>query len=510
MSDTLLMLLEMIEEVLEEQSKIPPVLQNEVNEERLDFVKYDEKKKAHIFKLPEGNPNRQEAALRINKRLVKDYPDAPKKEYLSSGKSKDVIGLTIYNGRKIAFRYAIKSGAQVNVSEVMESVIAVATGGIVEGTEEFNKAFPEGPKRKIYDANISKIQGSVNDTGNALPGGGLTKQGDGILSKTYESFGVKSKVPKTDLIDKMKKFRYSVKRSGGSQFISAQGPESAAIWNAAALKTIGKENVDTIVKDRIKDAVKQTIVDVFTYEEWAQLIDSKDRNKKAEIYQALKENIFKIVVAKLGLKSELFRINFIREGLTGEEKFVEGSPAVANYTLTWNNEGEPFSVKTIDKFMEEGEFRLRVSDRGGTRGGSIRGDIFEPTPTQIKEGIMSTLQALALAYGITLGGLFTGTTTGDAASPDPSNVPVQVYSDATADADDEQVQTQSRKIMEQIAEKIADKFVQEYGTMGLTKFLDALKSNDEGAEINMRPLYEAVGMKPEYTDFEPEPELEET
>tara|TARA_R110002096_G_C14558123_1_gene719710 strand:+ start:50 stop:1558 length:1509 start_codon:yes stop_codon:yes gene_type:complete len=502
------MLLEMIEEVLEEQSKIPTVLQNEVNQKLLDFVKYDEKKKAHIFKLPKGNPNRQEAALRINEQLVKDYPDAPKKEYLSSGKSKDVIGLTIYNGRKIAFRYAIKSGAQVNVSEVMESVIAVATGGIVERTEEFNKAFPQGPKQEIYNASILNIKKSVEDTGKALPGGGLTKQGNGVLSKAYKNFGVIRKVPKTDLIDKMKKFRYSVKREGGTQFISAQGPESAAIWNAAALKTIGKENVDSDVKKAIRDTVTQTIAGVFIYEEWAQLIDNKDRNEKAKVYQLLKENIFKIVIAKLGLKSEQFRTNFIYEGLTGEGKFVEGNPAVANYTLTWNDQGGPFSVKTIDKFMKEGEFRLRVSDRGGTRGGSIRGDIFEPK--QINEGIMSTLKALALAYGISLGGLSTGTTTGDAASPDPSDVPVQVRSDATADADDEQVQTQYGKIMEQIAEKIADKFVEVYVSMGLTKFLDALINDEQGGEINMRPLYDAVGMKPEYTDFEPEPELEGT
>ena len=496
----------MIEEVLEEQSKIPLVLQNEVKEGRLDLVKYDEKKKAYIFKLPKNDPNRQAAALRINEELVKDYPDVPKKEYLSSGKSKDVIGLTIYNGRKIAFRYAIKAGAQVNFSEVMESIIAVATGGIVEGTEEFKKAFPKGPKRQIYDANISNIKDSVEDKAKPLPGGELTKQGDGILSKAYESFGVKSKVPKTDLIDKMEKFRYSVKRSGGSQFISAQGPESAAIWNAAALKTIGKENVDSNVEKAIRDTVKQTITEVFTYEEWAQLIDNKDRNEKAKFYQLLKENIFKIVVAKLGLKSELFRTNFIREGLTGEGKFVKGSPAVANYTLTWNDKGQPFSVKTIDEFMKEGQFRLRVSDRGGTRGGSIRGDIFEPK--QINEGVMDTLRALALAYGISSGGPSIGTTTGDASSVDPPDVPVDVRSiDA---ADDEQGQVQSKKIMDEIAEKIADKFVEEYRSMGLTKFLDALINDEQGGEINMRPLYDAVGMKPEYTDFEPEPELEGT
>ena len=64
--------------------------------------------------------------------------------------------------------------------------------------------------------------------------------------------------------------------------------------------------------------------------------------------------------------------------------------------------------------------------------------------------------------------------------------------------------------MDEIAEKIADKFVEEYKSMRLTKFLDALINDEQGGEINMRPLYDAVGMKPEYTDFEPEPELEGT
>ena len=117
------------------------------------------------------------------------------------------------------------------------------------------------------------------------------------------------------------------------------------------------------------------IKEKFKYEQWSQIAQG-DRATKRKLYDSIKEDLFTTITTELGLKNEAFERAFIYEGLTGEQKFKDEAPK-ANLTLTWGTNGEQFKIKDIDSFIDNTNFRIRVSDRGGTRGGSLRGDILE-------------------------------------------------------------------------------------------------------------------------------------
>ncbi len=463
MSNNLLMLLEMIEEVLEEQGKDPEALVNIYAKQfGLDYVGFSKSTKSHIYKLPKGQFDREVPAEKINNELENNGFNY--RPYASSGKSKQTIGATIYDGRKIGYRYAIKKGpGGPNLSEVMESVIAQATGGNVGDT------FQDPLKNAIRAKYEMAIKASVKESN--LLNQKLTKQGNGILSVAFEDFGVQSKVPKTDLIDPTRNNRYSVKREGGAQFISAQGPESAAIWDAAAKKVAGVK-IDDAFNAGIKQAT-EGIKEKFKYEQWSQIAQG-DRATKKKLYDSIKQDLFTTITTELGLKNEAFERAFIYEGLTGEQKFKDVS-SQANLTLTWGTSGEEFKIKNIDKFIDNTNFRIRVSDRGGTRGGSLRGDILEDVVDLSDNSYVSEQQLQQR--------------TGETPAPPRASAP------ATPPPSDED------KYIDAKIGKLNIFLTRKYVNLGLTKFLDYILADTNEGEINMVPLYQATSMQPEFADF---------
>ena len=453
----------MIEEVLEEQNKDPETLVNIYAKQLgLDYVGFSKSTKSHIYKLPEGQFDREVPAEKINNELEKNGFNY--RPYASSGKSKQTIGATIYDGRTIGYRYAIKKTAGgPNLSEVMESVIALATGGKVGDT------FQDPLKNAILAKYKDAITDSVESSG--LSNHKLKKQGNGVLSDAFSNFGVTSKVPKTDLIDPLKNDRYSVKREGGAQFISAQGPESAAIWDAAARKIAGGK-INDAIEAGIVEATKG-IKEKFKYEQWSQIAQGDQATKK-KLYDSIKQDLFTTITTELGLKNEAFERAFIYEGLTGEQKFKD-EPPKANLTLTWGTNGEQFKIKDIDTFIDDTNFRIRVSDRGGTRGGSLRGDILEGV-VDLSDNSYVSEQQLQLQ-------------TRDTSTP--SSVPAP----ATPPPSDED------KYVNAKIQKLNDFLIRKFVDLGLTKFLDYILADNREGEINMIPLYQATSMQPEFADF---------
>jgi hypothetical protein len=463
MSDNLLMLLEMIEEVLEEQNKDPEALVNIYAKQfGLDYVGFSKSTKSHIYKLPKGQFDREVPAEKINNELENNGFNY--RPYASSGKSKQTIGATIYDGRKIGYRYAIKKGpGGPNLSEVMESVIAQATGGNVGNT------FQDPLKNAIRAKYEKAIKDSVEASG--LLNQKLTKQGNGIISDAFGDFGVQSKVPKTDLIDPTKNNRYSVKREGGAQFISAQGPESAAIWDAAAKKVAGGKINDALTAGIIQ--ATKGIKEKFKYEQWSQIAQG-DRATKKKLYDSIKQDLFTTITTELGLKNEAFKRAFIYEGLTGEQKFKDVPPK-ANLTLTWGTSGEKFKIKNIDTFIDNTNFRIRVSDRGGTRGGSLRGDILEDVVDLSDNSYVSEQQLQQQ----------TGETPTQPRASAPTTPP-------PSDED---------KYIDAKIGKLNNFLIRKFAALGLTKFLDYILADTKEGEINMVPLYQATSMQPEFADF---------
>ena len=490
MSDNLLMLLEMIEEVLEEQSQsLIDVVRNAIGEKNIEKT---EEKKTNKFRiqLNDEAESRGAYAEKVKSAIEKYVGESQQLLPIFDSKGSTIVGYkikTTTGRRKILFSYELKtSGTGIVESEAMESVIVLATGGNT-GT-----AFTDQRAEELKNNTLPNIQKSVDKTpalkdkeGKIIP---LTKQPDAEeLSALYLSFDVKRKTPKTDLIDASGQLKYSVKNKKGAQFISAQGGESSAVWHVAALATAGGEsNVDTAIVDVITEVTKN-IKQEFSYDQWKQYLIGGSRSlERKQIYQKLRDELFKKSVEKIKVNSNDFEFNFITEAMTGNQKFDKNSQnCVANKTLSWDNTGGSFDVQDISTFIKTHDFRIRVSDRGGTRGGSLRGDILgmkSLKPTQV--GMAEQLQT--------------------ATPPDPS----QQSDQSPPPVDYEEL---LNKAIDEHVENLSNFLTEKYFILKITRFLDYVRADEAGGLIDMVPLYEATTLKPEFgAAEEPDEEIDTT
>jgi hypothetical protein len=380
MSDTLLMLLEMIEEVLGEQSanaqdlatryaryhpNIQELLKRVLGEDAFDVV-YDKSGKGATllhrvtYKL-KAFTNRADLTEKIKERL--ELPDEALPIYDSSGNQ--IIGYKLKSGRSIVFSFVLKPQRGFNMAEQMENVIARASGN--ESAKFTNNDF------------LNKEVQRMRSAAEQIPGKPLTKLKNQKLPEDglYKKYGAISGVPKTDLIGDKGENKYSVKKGGGAQFVSAQGPESAALWHIAAMKAATNSLNEPLVKQALT-SVPADIKKQFKYENFKGIKDFSS-NEKAEIYAAVGENLFKNILKKMGIDENIFKEEFAREGISGEMKF-NGGAGSANKVLTWNDGPKKPAIEPIvdvDQYItnNKDKIQIRVSDRGGKRGGSIRGDI---------------------------------------------------------------------------------------------------------------------------------------
>lgn len=561
MSDSLLMLLEMIEEVLEEQSDSPHNFVRKVLE--ANGVEIAEKIKDKDSKGTElddrityriESPDRQRLALLIGEELKK-LGKAAIPIYSSDGST--IIGHKTKEGRGINFKYVLKPTKRYsNEAEKMELVIARASGNkSADVPEGFGDRVPnyEAAAKQIPGAPLAKLETQK------LPAKGL-----------YDSYGVQSGVPKTDLIGNDGKAKYSVKKAGGSQFVSAQGPESAALWHIALVNSVGgQQNVDAAVTNALNvvpDLIKQS----FDPKNFKYVKDA-DTKDKAEIFEAFKKQLFDTIITKLGLvkNKEAFKKAFAMEGYSGQVKFA-GGKGTANKVLTWSPEPTLADKGTVKNYVEQNlsGISIRVSDRGGNRGGAIRGEILNrpvqnesivievvddkeqeaveavkqfiekyDLTTQELDAIQVELQKsleerVATRTRTRLGPPLQGRpprrspATARRGSDENKKITAdtivlakkfgpKVFNNAIEINKAKIAPTQKAKTAptpdvstEINGEVVRDRLQKIYDNSGIVKFLDALINNEEGGEINMRPLYEAaLGKDVQFGDFE-EPDVE--
>lgn len=178
------------------------------------------------------------------------------------------------------------------------------------------------------------------------------------LSPSYTEHGVKSTTPKTDLISDDGSIRISVKKKGG-QFISAQGPETAAVFMNAALP-----------KSKAKSLFGEIIKTFFDYEKGYAVKAGTPQEKKK--IQLVRDFLTKRLLNAGGL--DLVE-SVVREALLGENKFMNPQ-AIPNYFLVWDEDGNG-EFYTADKFVKKvaAGANISVRGRGGTRGLSLRGEV---------------------------------------------------------------------------------------------------------------------------------------
>ena len=542
MSDSLLMLLEMIEKVLEEQNtSLEYLVHKKLGKKNVDSKKFETNAKNQELKnrvtYYVDTFEREQLANQVLPLLKSKLSDGQEISNIYSADGTTIIGHKIKQGKSIIFKYQIKPTRRINEAEQMESVIARATGN--EKSEYDPKFDPNGGKlnrmRNAAQAlNLPPLKKLKNQK---LPADGL-----------YKMYGAKSGTPKTDLIGLEGSPKYSVKKSGGSQFISAQGPESAALWHIALKNSV----TDAKINDAVNSAlgiVPQNIVNYFSNKEYSSVRGLPDA-EKAQFNGQLGKALFKKIIEDLGIDSDEFKQQFVYEGLSGKEKFNDGL-GTATEVLTWSPKGEPAiePPETIEEFMNSkglDKIKLRVSDRGGKRGGSIRGDILDKpvqnesivievvddkeqeaveavrqfiksnnvTPEQMSKLLQLASSVISEAEGVTT-------------FPDPQlptveelidllkkygNIALQAlkgYIDSGEVGLDKIKKSITTATTSAISANEAAPIIKQlnarYKQMGIVKFLDYLIASEPSGEINMKPLYDAVlEGEVEFGDFDVE------
>ncbi len=364
-------------------------------------------------------------------------------------------------------------GGTITVGEVSHKVVLkkgsggsggnVATqfeGNIIVGI--YNVTGREAEGQKLKDALLSTndivndeaYQNKANEVASALvkkgqsrgfkfgevgsSSGGKVKAS---LTTTYLNHGVKSKEAKADV--SISEVGVSVKKLEESQFVAAQGPELAAIFDVAMkanreLSSEMEQNVDQFIdrlqravgtaekahaKDKdtpmIKDPKTGKMVpnmqkgqadfygarDQFSTTNDAGKVDNtpyqkllnkfldlskggfdqvSDEEKEklsaaTSTFQKEGEKDFVELREEVGeiLKSDLFKVEVVRECVTGNGKFNEEEPR-AKAILKWSM-NEPaksdFIIFNEQWFQQAAQgAKLEIRDRGNKRGGSMRGE----------------------------------------------------------------------------------------------------------------------------------------
>ena len=352
MSDNLLMLLEMIEEVLEEQKQdqILYMVRNAIGEENIE--KAEEKKKNQFrIQLKKGAEPRTKYAEIIGNLLRQRFSDSEFtiEPNLSDGKLE--IGQKIKIGRKILFAYALKDrpGGRSKSERFEENVIYVLNG---------NKD-SEYTKERLTPKEQPNINNIATKVAAAVPGGSapwikpqnaettylysFTIENDGELKKRQRVDGT----PKTDISDKSEDFRLSLKRNG-AQLLSAQSNEINSITNVVG-NQLG-----------YADKVKKDLVQLINSMGDKIAIDELDAAARGKLGREIAEKLF---------FEDAFKQKFLFEAMTGNNRFTDSLPK-ANCLLVWNMKGAAHFHPSIEKWTKENFsiVKFGVRSRGKGRG----------------------------------------------------------------------------------------------------------------------------------------------
>jgi hypothetical protein len=258
--------------------------------------------------------------------------------------------------------------------------------------------------------------------------------------------------------------------------------------------------VDNALKE-IPDLIKKQ----FSYDNFKVLKESDlTQKEKSDIYAQFGEILFQNILKSINISPNVFLEAFATEGMSGNKKFGEESLSSANKVLTWAPDLQKVTIATIKGYIKanKNKIRLRVSDRGGQRGGAIRGDILanpvqkESINEEAVKNLGKRLATTAALAGALAGGVGSSPTKGDAASPDPQTVSALEQPPDQSASEPQEVKT------EQQYEAFVEKLANEYASLikyafkvrfkeNTLLFLDYLRPYEED-KIDMIPFYNAV------------------
>ena len=349
MSDTLLMLLEMIEEVLEEQSKHPK--SNEV------FAAI----KAKFPNLPIEDISKSPA------RIVIDKTGGKRSEIMAhlgarpeGNKRQDKFGI-LPDGSKIELRHGGQRGVG-NPSEKFEGNLIIALNGSTPSGFEPNKDYLADPTEQ------SKADSVIKSIGRSrIKGAKFIKVPDANeVTPLYQFFSTRKPKPtsKTDIGSNGS--RISVKESGAS-LLSSEVAETCAIFAAILGYDPDKNPTGEIAK---------FITKIQTMLSKQNIAKRKTSQDKRQLFDEVLLEIYDFFYSETRLNNPNFKTNFIIEAMTGNKRFAPNSPQIAVELLKWDHAGKGEYYDSISGWATENTdlVAFDVRWRGSGRSGGVRLD----------------------------------------------------------------------------------------------------------------------------------------
>lgn len=258
---------------------------------------------------------------------------------------------------------------------------------------------------------------------------GITKStalGNLSCDITNELFSQVNATSKTDLILEGKKRMRASLKAKGAQICSAQNAEVNSVVSAI-LQDTGEdkkvmEQVSAFIidglqkkfyiglKDEVKEKLHKSLTSAIKGEKSTQEIKDEVASLEKIIIQNkqfVKSGVIPVDVEKVMLTlNSVFvgphRKLLIEELATGKRRFQKGeadfrADCIADHMMTWDCSGD-YHLYTVSKFITDNDANIsfRFSNRGGTRGISIRGDI-KLEEVQLDEGMMDMLKGVGTA-----------------------------------------------------------------------------------------------------------------
>lgn len=260
-------------------------------------------------------------------------------------------GFSLGNVDKIQNGLSTRTGKDPS-GEDWESLIAV-------GCKVYNKLPIDGPewdRAQKYWQDFEKPSLKLGQEFSQKLGVGDLKQlGASTLPITPEwsKWGASNRTPKTDLIDGGKKI--SLKKSGGSQLMSAGKYESIATVNAAmatySLSSHGKFQITKLVNLLEEKMVtlpqKDTIRSIDALAKKGTLSDKEMKMVKELDVARIGQDEINAEMKKV-FDNEVFKSHFCFEAATGQTKFGKNSEGASNVVVTFKDSGTISDILQLD------------------------------------------------------------------------------------------------------------------------------------------------------------------
>ena len=365
MSDSLLTILEMIEEVLEESPSNEQLeaVKNEIvkiTKASSPNLKLDPKSSKTVNLVNTGSRKERITLIKdivnnFDQSLLKNFT---LKEYFgtkSDGSADYRVQIFSNLTNKLVFNFVFQKtpGSSFNATKFEISLVNAINKNQPNYKPQPGSVAAYQPLADDVIANMTGPTEVLNQKFMKLGSAGIE------LTDFYKDIGASKREPKTDIISQDGKVRISVKKST-AQFISSEGPETEAV-------------VMSVLKSKNSPAAKKLSELIRTYFSYTHEIASSKGKPKKEREAINRKREFFVKRFKHFLGSTFKRM-LVREAMVGDNKFVS-EQAKPNYVLVWSEDGTG-KIFEIEKFITAylPKIKFGVRGRGGTRGLSLRGE----------------------------------------------------------------------------------------------------------------------------------------